>query len=185
MDLNLKSGQLELKQHIRAGDHTAFKEFYHLWAGRVFSFFKKKTNNETDAEDLTQQTFIRLWQYRSSLSDNHLMETMLFQNARMVFIDWLRKEASEKKRRLAGANNSEKISFNTQPDYTELQMALKRLPSARQNAIRLSHLEGYSYKEIATQMNVSVKTVENHVRLALIQLRKLLIPTILLFFNFF
>ncbi|MCH5599648.1 RNA polymerase sigma factor [Niabella ginsengisoli] len=150
--------------------------------GACFFFFRKRIDNETDAEDLTQQTFIRLWQYRGSLSDNHLMETMLFQNARMVFIDWLRKEATERKRRLAAENNCERICFNPQPDYTELQIALKSLPPARQNAIRLRHLEGYSYKEIATQMNISVKTVENHVRLALIQLRKLLIPIILLFF---
>lgn len=160
-------------QDIREGNQKAFEAFYALWSDRVFFLFLKKTGSEADAADLTQQTFIKMWQYRSGLSDAHAPETMLFQNARLVFIDWLRKEATQRKRRAVARE------FDTQippalPDHENLHLAIQQLPAMRRKVIRLKHLEGYSYKEIAVLMNLSVKTVDNHVRQALKQLRRML-----------
>jgi RNA polymerase sigma-70 factor (ECF subfamily) len=55
-----------------------------------------------------------------------------------------------------------------------LEKAISHLPPMRQKVLRLSHLQGYAYKEIARELNISEKTVDNHIHKALKQLRQIL-----------
>ncbi len=82
---------------IKHGDEHVFEQVYVLYRGKLFAYFLKKTNSEEDAKDLLQTTFSRLWQYRKSLCEDYVLEQHLFQIARTVFIDYLRKENKLKK----------------------------------------------------------------------------------------
>ena len=59
---------------------------------KVLSYFLKKTKSPEDAKDLVQTTYLKLWQYRASLSNDFLLDQHLFHIARTVFIDYLRKQ---------------------------------------------------------------------------------------------
>ncbi|MGF7229761.1 RNA polymerase sigma factor [Arachidicoccus sp.] len=153
-----------------------FQDFFSLWNERLYFYFLKKTKDGENARELTQLTFIKFWEYRSSLSDEYSLETQLFRKAKFVFIDWLRKEAILRKRKEAEAE-----FYNTSPEDTihyfeaeKLHNALEQLPPMRRRVIELSHLRGYAYKEIAEKLNISVKTVDNHIYQALKQLRKIM-----------
>ena len=168
---------------IKNGNQAAFSTFYLLWESRIYSYFLQKTNSYVDAQELTQNTFIKLWEYRSSLSTEHSLETQLFRKAKLVFIDWLRREATQRKRKeaeLAYSDTSVKIILPiTLPE--KIENAINHLPPMRQKVIRLSHLQGYDYKEIANKLNISEKTVDNHIHKELKQLRRLLQCVIFLF----
>src|ERR1700760_2238093 len=82
---------------IRDGDHSAFIEVYDQLHARVFRFFLKRVYFHDTAKDLTQQCFIRLWQYRESLSSDHTLEKQIFIIARGLLINHLKKEATQKK----------------------------------------------------------------------------------------
>src|SRR5215218_7466259 len=77
---------------IKNGDTFAFEQAYTQLSGKVYGYFLKKTKSPEDAKDLLQTTFLRLWKYRQSLSPNFLFDQHLFQIARTVYIDYLRKE---------------------------------------------------------------------------------------------
>src|SRR5436190_17558410 len=75
---------------IKRGDEFAYEQVYIRYRKKVYFYFLKKTRSDEDAKDLLQITFLKLWQYRRSLSPDYLFEQHLFQIARTVFIDYLR-----------------------------------------------------------------------------------------------
>lgn len=161
---------------IKNSNSLAFQDFFNLWNERLFFYFLKKTKDEESACELTQLTFIKMWEYRSSLSEEYSLEVQLFRKAKLIFIDWLRKEATLRKRKEAEESfYASSINSITKHSETEkLHSALDQLPPMRRKVIELSHLRGYAYKEIAEQLKISVKTVDNHVYQALKQLRRIM-----------
>jgi len=178
----LTENEIQTIEGIIGGDPDAFREFYCLWDERVYYFFLSKTKDHLNAQDLTQQTFIKFWEYRSSISVAYTLEIQLFHKAKLVFIDWLRKEATRRKRTEAEVQfyKAEQCTGATDGCAQKLENALQQLPQMRRKVVELSHIHGYKYKEIADELNISVKTVDNHIHQALRQLRKYL--SLLIFF---
>lgn len=155
---------------LKCGDHKAFSEIYEGWHKKVYFYFQKLTADDT-AKELTQQTFIKLWRYRAQVSPDLNADQQLFQKARQIYIDWLRKEASYRKHFTTG-EIQELPAVAAPGEMYDLQKALNHLPPKRKKVFELKHIYGYSYKEIAEYLNISVKTVDNHLLKATAQLRK-------------
>ncbi len=176
--------KLENLYAIQQGDHAAFMKLYASWDARVYYYFLKKTGLTDSAQELTQVTFIKIWQYRSSLSPDYSFEVQLFNRARLVWIDHLRKLANERKLYRSFKDHSErqpsaKDEASEFDLHHHLKIALESLPPMRKKVFELHRLQGYSYREIATHLSISVKTVDSHLAKAIRQLKNLL--TILLF----
>lgn len=165
---------------VKMGDEKAFVELYHRLNGRVFNFFLKKTREPEMAKDLTQQCFIRIYHYRSSLSLSHPLEKQVYIIAKSILLNHLRQEDRKKKREInyakeqfpggAAVDNSANARFETQ-DY--LDKLTVQLPPVRKKVILLKTRQGLSNKEIAEELSISVKTVENHITKANQHLRLL------------
>ena len=103
------------------------------------------------------------------------MEIQLFRKGKLVFIDWLRKESKE--RELSQTLKDEYIIpvNDLSSDLREtLDKAINQLSPVRKRVFQLAYIEGYSHKEIAEKLNVSVRTVETHIYKSVQQLRKVL-----------
>lgn len=156
-------------------DETYFKSIFYKNFDRIYNGFLRKTKEDAIAQDLTQQTFIKFWEYRSSYSFDLPATLQLNRKAKLVFIDWLRKEAHQRKLSkemqqyyIPAAPHSKWELTNT------LQIAIDKLPPSRKKIFMLAYVEGYSHKEIAAHLNISTKTVDNQVLKALQQLRKII-----------
>ena len=174
-----------LLENIMNGDSKAFKAFYYTWEVRIFSYFLKRTKDYEITQELTQNTFIKIWEYRSTLSKDYTLEVQLFRKAKLIYIDWLRKQAHLQKRIAAEQNYALQHwthleEPSDQPIREKIENALRHLPPMRQQVIRLSHIQGYAYKEIARRLDISEKTVDNHIYKAIKQLRQLLNGILLL-----
>lgn len=172
------------------GDQKAFRDFYLLWEARIYTYFLNRTEDYIQSQELTQNTFIKLWEYRSTLSTEYNLETQLFRKAKLIYIDWLRIQASMRKRKTAEldyatANAAAAISVTPSSLPEKIEKAISHLPPMRQKVIRLSHIQGYAYKEIAQQLNISEKTVDNHIHKALKQLRQILNTLLLISLIFY
>jgi RNA polymerase sigma-70 factor (ECF subfamily) len=165
-------------EQIIHGDKKAFDTFYWQFVDKLFGYFYKRTRSNFQAEELTQLTFIKCWEYRSSFSPDLPLDMQLYYKARITYIDWLRKEASQKKL-LSSILSSDQALPDDSPlssDKIELaRAALQQLPDMRKKVIQLFYLDGYSYKEIAEMLNISPKTVDNHIYQGVAQLRKALL----------
>lgn len=170
---------MEITALIKQGNTTAFTEAFHAMHGRAFSFFMKRTQgNRETAKELTQLTFIKLWNTRATLSDQHPLEKQLFVIARCILIDHLRASASHKP-----SQNLVELTESTAPQPMQashaeafasddfMQELMEKLPPARKKVIQLKFIYGFSNREIAERLSVSVKTVEDHVTKGLKELR--------------
>lgn len=168
---------LDLIIAIKEGNEHAFEQAYKQWRSKGYYYFLRKTESAEDAKDLLQSTFLRLWQYRQSLSPEYSLDQQLFHIARTVFIDHIRKANRQEELKLITVNkleaesleNYQSMAFDAQ---SRMQKILQTMPAIRKRIFELHKLEGYSYKEIAENLNISEKSVDNHLAKALKQLRK-------------
>src|SRR5215813_9559963 len=108
---------------IIAGDEHAFNNLYTDYCERVYFFIVKKTSSAYLAEEVTQQTFIRIWEKRHQLSDQHTIEEQLFRIARTILIDELRKEAVKRKY-IAQQETETPIILPNELDAKEMQQRI-------------------------------------------------------------
>jgi RNA polymerase sigma-70 factor (family 1) len=170
---------------IRNGCIKTFDATYQMYSGKIYTFIFRQCREEVIAEEVVQQVFVRLWEKRESLSLQHSLSSQLFRMSKSIFIDELRKAATFRE-------YQEKIHKTREPAYFEntlehkeaLQMvyaAIEQMPPVRKKVFEMSRLEHLSYHEIAEQLAISPKTVENHISLALKDLRSLT-PLLIVFY---
>src|SRR5882757_6520712 len=82
---------------IKNSSETAFVEVYKQFHAKVFRFFLKRIKEHETARELTQQTYIKLWQSRHTLFELYSIETQLTTIAGSILIDHIRKQAHETK----------------------------------------------------------------------------------------
>lgn len=171
---------------IKKGDQVAFQAVYDQYHAKLFHYFLKRTRTDEVAKDLTQQAFIKLWQSRHTLSDAWSLDTQLFTIASSVYIDHLRRQSVERKyqhRIEVEWQEETAMSCSAHSEYESadyLDAVSENLPPIRKNVFMMKIAKGYSNKEIAEQLSVSIKTVEDHYSKALKHVRSLVSLLLLL-----
>jgi RNA polymerase sigma-70 factor (family 1) len=171
---------------IKKGDQVAFQAVYHAYHAKLFYYFLKRIRIEEVAKELTQQSFIKLWQSRHTLSEIHTLDTQFFTIANSVFIDHLRRQAVERKhqhRLEEDIDERPSLTYRSHTDYESadyLDAVSEDLPPIRKKVFMLKIAKGYSNKEIAEQLSVSIKTVEDHYSKALKHVRSVATVTLIL-----
>lgn len=171
---------------LQSGDEACFSAVYYKYNQFLYAYFYKRIRSKQVCEDLVQETFIRLWKYRSHLNDTITFDIQLFRIAKTALIDIARK--AEAPVSFVPHNELpelvEEEAFQIAPDKRErLKYLIAALPPVRKKILDLK-IDGYSNKEIASQLMITVKTVENNINSAYRELRKLsnLTPLVLLAF---
>jgi len=178
-NLLIKPIQLADAASIKNGDHAAFLNVYNCLHIKTFRFFYKKVQEGELAKELTQQTFIRLWQFRHTLSETHPLAKQVFIIAHSLLVNHFEKETSFKKFKqqhlakesLYSHSADQQASFELSE---QLNAAIDTLPLVRKKILILKAFHDYSNKEIAQQMDISVKTVEDHVTRAFRRMKQLM-----------
>lgn len=168
---------------LKLGNELAFRQVFLQFRKKVYGYFLKKTNAAADAEDLVQQTFLKLWQYRASLDESLTIEHQLFHISRTVFIDYLRKQ--QVKSVHAYSHPAKVCYINEEFDVKkQVYQVLDRMPAQRKKIFELNRFQGYSYSEIAAALSISIKSVDNQINKAVHQLKKeIALKTLILFFS--
>lgn len=164
---------MELITAIKNGDSLAYESVFFNFKEKVLAYFIGRTGSLHDAEDLLQDTFLRLWRYRKKLNEDYLIEQQIFFFAKSAYIDYLRRNSKVKKIEVAvsekpDSTNAEEIFFKQ-----EIDRLLEALPEFQKKILVMHKVEGYSYKEIAEKLNLTMKSVDNNLSRSLRQLRKI------------
>ena len=125
---------------------TYFREIFHEYYEKIFSAFVKRTGSEVTAQELTQITFIKLWEYRSTFRFDLSVALQVNRKAKLVFIDWLRKEAYQRKL----TREMKDYALGDKPyerfELTErLQYAINKLPPIRKKVFTMAYVDGFSH----------------------------------------
>lgn len=166
---------LVLITDIRSGCEKAFLFVYRQFHKKLYFYFLQKTRSEEVSEELVQLTYIKLWQYRQNLNAQLPVSQQLFRIAKTTLIDVLRKKAAN---RLISMDNvsqldvaDEETALHDEHQVALVQESLSHLPPMQRKIVAF-RLEGMTNKEIAGQMAISKKTVENQVNRAIREIRK-------------
>lgn len=165
--------------HIRTGDIEAFHNAYQTYHTKLYFYALKNTRSSYLSEEIVQLTFMKLWENRCSLSPDIDLSIQLFRIAKSILIDVLRKEIRRMDHQTALAKASDSQSYEGpdvygKDDLNHVFNTIGRMAPVRQKVFRLSRLQGLSHKEIAEQLSISPKTVENHIGRAIRQLKDVL-----------
>lgn len=162
----------ELVNKLQKGSVDAFEHLYEIYSLRLYHFGLKYLKSEIDAEGLVQDVFAKIWEKRSSLkgelSFKSYIFTIAFNFIRKVFIkksqlkEYLK---TEKGRDEFDIDTINQIEYKSLSDY--LDTIVNQLPKRRREVFIKSRIEDLSVKEIAKQMNISPKTVENQLASAI------------------
>ncbi|MBI2466590.1 MAG: sigma-70 family RNA polymerase sigma factor [Candidatus Rokubacteria bacterium] len=170
-----------LMDEVRAGSPAAFEALYDRHHRSVFAFLLRSLGERRKAEDLLQETFLRVFAHREGYRPTAGFRTWLFTIARNLLVDELRRRSGA--RALEGAELAETL---TDPGATpleraeagelgeRLQAAMLELPPSQREVVLLGRFGGLSAKEVAEITGASPGAVRVTLHRALRRLRDLL-----------
>lgn len=163
----------ELFRRIAGGDTIAFEELFRRYDRRIFPFVLKIIRIEAQAQELTQEIFIKLWQHREKLSAVENPEAYIFTIAVNRTLDQIKRRLNESRmlQRLAAVrpliHNDTEEELLLRDRAAIVQQAVDQLPPQQKAVYILSRQEGLDYDQIGQQLNISPNTVRNHLVKAL------------------
>lgn len=156
-----------LLENLKAGDLRAFEEILSKYERHIFNYLKRLTMNADDAEDLTQETFLKLYDKRASLIPEKGAKSWLFAVATNAAYDLFRK------RKRGNEVFLEDGELETKPadspyQYIEasadIASALASLKPVYRSVLTLFYKDGFTYEEIAEFLGMPLNTVKTHIR---------------------
>jgi RNA polymerase sigma-70 factor (ECF subfamily) len=182
-----------LMRRFREGDAPAFEVLLKRHQRAVFSFIVRMVGDRTRAEDLLQETFLRVIRGAAEWEQKAKFTTWLYTIARNICVDAMRRESFRKADSLdrvapsdgdpdgapvgdamAGAAvGADRAAYNARV-RPALEQALQRLPAEQREVFVLREYSGAPFKEIAEMTGVPENTVKSRMRYALEGLRKAL-----------
>ena len=155
----------EILDRLAHGDREAFDALYLHYAPKVEELAFWMLKNRTEAEDVMQSIMLKVWERKEEIAQMTRFSNYLFTMTKNAIFDIYSRSLVHEKYESAQLSS----------------IAVDQMPDQRRRIFRMSRYEGLSNREIAEQLRISVKTVENHMTAALGQLRRLL-ASITIFF---
>jgi len=162
---------------LASGDKVALREIYQECKRELFLFARTLANgNSADAEDLLQESLLRVWEARRYLAGVRDVRAYLFTTLRNVFLNSVRRESREARRRAEHPNMPGLIIQGPPDDPVapeELNKALKSLPEEQKQVVVLKIWGELTFAEIASVLDVPEKTAASRYRYGLLKLKNL------------
>ncbi len=168
-------------EKAKKGDQIAFTFILDHYWNEVYGFMLKRTENETDAEDITIETFSKAFDKISTYNSEFQFNTWLIAIAKNVHIDLLRKKKSNlfvaiteeqdrQAQNIADTTPSAEDELITEQNLSRLLQFIKELKPHYQEVIQLRYFQELSYQEIATKIDEPI----SNVKIKLLRAKKLL-----------
>lgn len=167
-----------LIQRFTSGDQTAFELLFRFYYPGLVTFVSHIISDHDEAEEIVQDFFVNVWTARKNIHQATSLKSYLFVSVKNRAFNYLKKEQIREKT-LSKLKELVENDFLFQPDLfveSELQQqiakAMEKLPARTREIFMMSRFKGLTNDEIATQLELSKRTVETQISNALKILRE-------------
>jgi RNA polymerase sigma-70 factor (family 1) len=174
--------EAEVLMLLVQGSEYAFTQIFDRYQPRVFAAALDLLKSRELAKDVVQEVFLKVWTRRIAFENVRNLEAFIFTITKNFTLNILRKKSNEiaasyqyaMKREVA--SNSVEHALADQQYAALLRQTIGKLPPQQRRVYELSRHEGLSHEDIARQLNISGRTVNNHMNTALRFIRESLEP---------
>ncbi len=169
-----------LMRAIQNGDMVSFNDMVDRYKDRLMNVIGRMLSSTEEAEDVVQETFVRVYQHRQSFNFQHCFSTWIYTIALNLARNELRKRKKFKFLEISEMQGNEKefaIEMKLPSRLPEiLKAAIGELPEKYKTAFMLRDIQEFPYEEVATILSVPLGTVKSRVNRARMMLREKLSP---------
>jgi RNA polymerase sigma-70 factor, ECF subfamily len=167
----------ELLVRLRQGDDAAYEAIFRQWYAPLVAMTTALLRDRGPAEEVVQDVMLELWRRREGITFETSIRAYLFQAARNRGLNYLRRQRVEVRGEgtiAAGMPTPEPADSEAREAELNraIQIAIAGLPDRCREVFELSRVQGLKYAEIATELGISVKTVEAQMGKALRVMRE-------------
>ncbi|MEE1944752.1 RNA polymerase sigma-70 factor [Pedobacter sp. KR3-3] len=161
---------------IKSGSQTAFDTAYLNYFKQLQRYAFTFTKDNDEAEELIQNVFCRIWEKRTQLDANGQLKSFLYRAVHNECLNYLKHQNvklsfNNYQQENASITSDPVKEMAAQELEKQLYLAINELPGQCRTIFQLSRIEQLKYQQIADQLNLSIKTVENQMGKALKTLR--------------
>ena len=153
------------------GDKDSASELIDIYSHQVYSYLRRLCGNNEDAEDLTQQTFIKVWSSLSGFKGNSAFTTWIYRIAYNIYVDWLRGKKINLQQDVPWKwidNNPSPADLASDKQMAEhIYKTVNQLDDDKKQVVHLHYYQGLSIRETAKVLNIATSTVKYRIREAL------------------
>jgi RNA polymerase sigma-70 factor (ECF subfamily) len=168
----------QLAQAVQAGDPAAATELVDRHYAAIYAFLRRLCGTDTEAADLTQRTFSRVWQAIAGFGGRSSLKSWLHGIARHVWLDWLRRNHHRETTASEAwwdsltdpAPGPDETASRTDLSAT-LYTAVDELPEELRTTVHLHYYQGLTLQETADSLEIATSTVKHRLRTAIRHLR--------------
>ena len=171
----------QLVTSVARYSEVALAEAYRRHGGAVFGLAKRVLNNPTDAEDVTQEVFLRLWNQPDRFDPARgSLRSFLLAQAHGRAVDAVRSSCSRRAREARDALRTAESPYDMQREVWDLAVAdqvasaMGSLPEEERRAIELAYFDGLTYREVAQLLDQPEGTVKSRIRNGMRRMRAVL-----------
>jgi RNA polymerase sigma factor (sigma-70 family) len=164
-------------RHINI-EEARYKDLFYTYYYRVYLHTARRVSGKENVRDIAQNVFFHLWKYRKDLMLQN-PEAIIFNTCNQEISKFYKISEKQPLYNDTGADptdtSSEELQWVNQKEYllTELEKSIEHIiPPLRRKIFKMNKLEGITQEKIAVLLNVSKRTVENHISEAMIYLKK-------------
>jgi RNA polymerase sigma-70 factor (ECF subfamily) len=167
--LSHEEPEKELLSLVREGDVKAFEEVYSIYSPKLYANILKLVKSVTITEELLQDTFQRVWEYRKNIDTGKSFKSYIFTIAKNLVYDYFNKASRRRilERYLSVKEEKSGLRIEHQLEEKEsaliLEKAVRELPPQRKLVYTLCKIEGKSYEDVSKTLGISVSTISDHI----------------------
>ena len=161
----------QLVTSIARYNEVALAEAYRRHGGAVYGLARRVLHNPTEAEDVTQEVFLRLWNQPDRFdADRGSLRSYLLAQAHARAVDAVRSSTSRRGREAREAMRTAEAGYDLQHEVWDLSVAdqvseaMGELPEEERRAIELAYFDGHTYREVAQLLEQPEGTVKSRIR---------------------
>ncbi len=165
--MSRKENEILLIKAFKNGSPRAFETLFQRHHKKLYAYLMQLLNSKEDAEEIVQESFIKIWEKRENFLEGYPFDAYLFKIAKNSFLNHNRKKVNQRifedyleyADELSSDNTDDYVIFKETLDI--INAIIQEMPPRRREIFNLRKTEGLSRQEIAEKLQISVITVDN------------------------